>query len=713
MLAVVIGPQMRVWTWGPAMLALGVSVVAALPVFWRRGRWQADLGLLALAALATGWFAWRAWVSPVAEAGQADLLLLCAAVGSFTGIRAINGHAAAERVLYWGIALLLGASVWVVVRQVMDPSFTPVFGARAAENMVSGFFAHYNYAANYLIASSLLLGGAALFGRHAAATRVLWGLLAVAGLAGVYFTKSRGGILGAAAGCGVLAAVALIIAKRRSAKWFAPAVVAVPLVAMGVAAFLIFGWEQRSGGDTAKLLDNDIRLYLLGIALACIGLHPLAGGGSRSFSWECYRFFEPQAQRSGGARPEQVHNELMQAASDYGLVGGGLLIGLMGTLALAAILRIFFENRPRETDARDAWRVGALAALAGVLVQSCFSFVFHLIPGVILLGICLGMLSRAEPGPSGLRTLGTRILLTLAALGCALMLLPAGWKGARATRALWSTWFSKQPETSAEARIDALTEAIRIWPLSEFHQHRAEIHQKLAIAQGVGGGFSESAELAIADYAEAAVLHSREPGFPINRANLLSQLRRDAEAEQAYAIGIRLQGGMEPGFRGHFSLATHLLRKGLRSLEAGNPEAALPSLESAAEEMETAVSMMHWVTGDMHEPRLAIHESLGAAREATGDTAGARASYDFAAGLRLGRRAHYRAGALIGKMAVEAWSQRQPSKALARFIEARRRVGEARNELPAGVTPEQRKEYLAYLDRSIAFLKGAKVQPEE
>jgi tetratricopeptide (TPR) repeat protein len=380
---------------------------------------------------------------------------------------------------------------------------------------------------------------------------------------------------------------------------------------------------------------------------------------------------------------------------------------------LLAVLRVIFEKRPRELDSRDAWRAGALAALAGMLVQSCFSFVFHTIPGIILLGICLGMLSHKEAESPGLRANTSRILLALAAIASALMLLPAGLKGTRATLALWSTWFSKQPETSAESRIDALTEAIRIWPLAELYQTRAGVFQMLALKQTGSPGFNEPAELSIADYTEAARLHPREPSYPVNRANLLSQLGHDNEAEAAFASGIRLQGGMEPGFRGHFSLATHQLRKGLKSLDAGNKEAALTSLEISAKEIEAAVSKMHWVTAEMHEPRAAIHESLGTLRETTGDRDGARAAYDFAAALQKGKRAHYRAGSLIGKMAVEAWSQRQPSKALTLFIEARKRVAQAGNELPAGVTPSQQAEYIAYLDRSIAFLKGAKVQPAE
>lgn len=701
------------------MAALGIAALAALPVFWRRGKGPADFGLLAFGAMAASWFAWRAWISPVAELGQADLLLVGGAVGAFVSIRAIAGNHLAEKILSWGIALLLLANVVVIGKQLIDPTFTPVFRTRAADRMISGFFAHYNEAANYLIASSMLVGAAALFGRHALATRILWGLIAAAGLAGVWFTRSRGGIFGAAVACGVFAAILLTIGKRRGAKWFAPMLIAVPVIGLGLGAFLFMGWQEaqqlrHAGSGIEELLDNDCRLYFLGIALSCIGLHPMAGGGGRSFSWECFKFWEKDVQGVGMAKPEFVHNELVQAATDYGLIGAGLLVGLLGALVLTAILRVMFEETSVERDGRDAWRLGAPAALAGMLVQSCFSFVFHLLPGVLLLGICLGQLSRSSERSPNLQTLGTRVLLTFAAIACAILLLPAGWKGIQTTRILWPTHFSKQEVTSAEARIDALTEAIQLWPQAAFYQERGFVFQKLAAAS-VGPGVREPAERAIDDYREASLLHPFDPGLAVNRANLLSQLQRDAEAEECYVRAIQLEGGMEAGFRGHFSLATHLFHKGLRLFHSGKTDAALNALEDAAAHIEEAVKQTPaYVLGtDGRNTRVSIHESLGTARESAGNREGALEAYDFACTIPTGTRAHYRAGVLIGKMAVEAWSNRRPTEALTHFMEARKRIGLAGNTLPQGVTPSQRVEYLAYLDRSIAFLKGAKVEPSK
>ena len=196
----------------------------------------------------------------------------------------------------------------------------------------------------------------------------------------------------------------------------------------------------------------------------------------------------------------------------------------------------------------------------------------------------------------------------------------------------------------------------------------------------------------------------------MNLANLLSSEHRDIEAEAAYHRAIQLQGGMEPAFQARYFLATHLLRKGQRQFTVDNPSPTLVTLELAAQQMEQSVKDMRWAAPNIHDARVAIHENLGAAREASGDYSGARQAYDFASTLIAGSHAHYRAGTLLGKQAAAAWRDRRPAEALTAFIEAKRRIGMA-SELPANVTPSQRLEYVAYLDRAIDYLRGAKVEP--
>lgn len=716
-LAVVIGPQTRSWSWGPAMLALGVSVAAALPIFWKRTKFGADFGLISFGTLVASWFAWRAWMSPVVELGQADLMLLAGVCGTFVSIRAIAGNAFAERVLIWGVTLLLVANLAVIFQQILDPSYSPVFKDRPT-GWPTGFYAHYNEAANYLIASSMLVGAAALTGRHAMGTRLFFGLIALAGIVAVYFTHSRGGILGAVIASGIIAVCALITAKRKGSRWFARGLIAIPLIGLVLGGFLLKGWQssqelRNAGFSIDGVLDNTCRLYFLGIAMSCIGLHPMAGGGSRSFSWESFRFAENTIQGETLSHiPEQVHNEVLQSATDYGSIGAALLICLLGTLVVLAVIRILFAETSNDSPSATAWRMGGLAAFSGMFIQSCFSFVFHLMPGTLLLGICLGQMSRGSVNRGSIsQVFGLKILLSAAVLACAILLLPMGWKGTQVTRVLWSSYFNKQAISSDESKIDALKDAIRIWPQSTFYKERGALYQTTASSATEADSVVLAGQ-AIQDYLEAERFHPYDPGPVVNRANTLSQLHRDPEAEDAYDRAVHLEGGMESAFQAHYSLAKHLLRKGIRQFNTEDPDPTLASLETAAQQIEQSIKETHWIAQDLAELRISVHESLGAAREASGDYNGALQAYDFAITLPMGSRAHYRAGILFGKMAASAWSARRPAEALADFIKAKRRIGMA-NELPRDVTPSQRIEYLAYLDRTITFLEGAKVAPAE
>lgn len=713
-LAVVIGPQTRSWTWGPAMISLGLATALAIPGLWTRNR-STDFKLIALCVLVAGWFAWRAWFSPVAELATADLLLLAGAVGSFISIRGIIGNRTAEKILIWGVALLLLANVVVVARQVMTPAFTPVFEARAA-SLPAGFFAHYNECANYLIASSLLVGAAAFLSNDGRTSRVIWAVIAIAGLVAVYFTRSRGGLLGAVVGCGVFACMALAIGKQTRAKWFAPALIAIPIIGIVLATSLFLGWREtqefrNQGNSVVGMFDNTARLFFLGVAFSCIGLHPLIGGGSRSFSWESFRFLDRDLH--GGAlshTPEQVHNELLQAFTDYGIIGAILLIALLGTLIVISVYRsLFSDDLEEKRDTASLWYLGGFAGLAGMFVQSSFSFVFHLFPGVILLGLCLGQMSHGLSRGSKFQFHATRLLLSVGALASLTVLLPFGWKGARVTFFLWDSYLTKPSSLSVESKVETLTHAIRVWPQSTFFTDRAANYRSMASSPDSVNP-SDLIEKALHDYQAAEILHPFNPAISVNHANLLSHVKRDAEAEKTFNRAIQLQGGMEPAFRARFSKANHLLSKGTQIYKSGDHRAALPVLEAAAEDMEQAAKEMHWIVEDMRTRRVRVHESLGIARETNGDLMGALNSYNFASGLYLGDRAHYRAGVALGKIAASSWAARRPSDALSQFIEAKRRI-QITPEVPGGVTLSQRVEYLAYLDKMIQFLKSAKVDP--
>jgi O-antigen ligase/tetratricopeptide (TPR) repeat protein len=711
-LAVTIGPQTRSWTWGPAMIALSLATLTSLPLIWMRKKAPLPLGLVALAVATVGWFAVRAAVSPVPEFGLADLLLLASAVASFFVIRAIEGNGVAERILSWGFALLLLASVVVAGIQFYHPEFTPIFNSRGVK-LPSGFYGHYNEGANFVIAATLLVAGAVLFGKHAAATRIFFGLLVIAGFVVVFISRSRGGILGASIGLGALAMISIVIAKRQNSRWFARAIIALPIIGTAVVALLLTGWQgaqqaRFGSADALSLLDNDIRLFMAGIAVSCIGLHPWEGGGSRSYSWECYRFWDSSSHGYGQAKPDLVHNELLQATTDYGLLGVGLLLTFSIAIISTSIVRAGTSD-PADRSNSNAWRIGGLAAFLGVFTQSNFSFVFHIFPQTILLGVFFGLAARSSSQLSveNASQLASKLLVTGVAVLCFAALGFYGMKGTQVTMALWPTMFSKTLLTSSAARIDGLSLAIRIWPQSLFYQDRATLYTEVAKDSEADWSKTDEIKRAVRDYSAARVLHPYDPAITLNEALLFSGLQRDLEAEDSFRKTIYLQGGMESLFAGHYHFANHLFQKGMREYLGGDPSKSILTLEQAQSEIEAASAKMPNKGAPL---RVAIHESLGAAVEGTQDYERALEIYNFAVTILGGQTAHYRAGALLGKMAVQAWTERRPSDALALFIEARKRAT-AHGGLPTGVTNAQRTEYLAYLDKTIKFLEGARIVP--
>ncbi|KAB2641009.1 MAG: O-antigen ligase family protein [Verrucomicrobia bacterium] len=719
-LAVLLGPVLNAWQWGPSLLALGVAVVAALAAIWRRGLGGTGGWMMAVGTLVLVWFGGRAWGSPVAEYGMADGLLLAAVAGCFLVVGAMQEQRAAQRVLMWGLASLVLASAVVVFRQVVEPEFTPGFVARFA--LPSGFFGHYNEGANFLIGASCVVGGAALAGRYHKLERWLWGMIAVAGITAVYFTRSRGGICGAACGLGVFALMALIIGKHQGARWFAPGIVAVPLIGLVVAGFLFKGWSdaqmvrnQQAGID--RMMDNSIRLNLVGIAVSCVSLHPWTGGGSRSFSWECNRFWDMDMYGAGSARPEQVHNEIMQTAADYGLVGAGLLSGFIGAMVVLAVIRAVFPEATNKQSNSDGWRLGGLAGLVGMLIESNFSFVFHLLPAALLLGLCLGGVAQSGSAERAgkmvaAKSFGQAILASAVALIGAAWLLPIAWAGTRVTALRWDEQRIKRSEILPVVKIAVLTEAIGLWPSAAFYQERGEAFQQLSAQAPQGGVDRAAVTCAVEDYRRASVLNPFVPGPVVNRANLLGLLGKDAEAMQQFERAIELEGGMEGGFKAGYSKAVYLRQKAERLLAEKREAEALVALLDAREALVKSSRFPSGepLWGEAWGLRVSIGERLGVLLSLAGRDQEAEAEFENVVLVPGGGGMRYLEAWHLRLQAKRIWHKREPEAALALFLKARR-VMNLGGPLPSGVTADDLAKLRADVDYCIGFLKGAQVEP--
>ena len=710
-LSVLFGAQTNAWAWGPALLPLMLAMVAAMAALIKQPSRMLHVGMVILGGLTVVWFGMRAIQSPVEELAHADLLLLGTAFAGFVSVLAIQECRKASAVLTGGIAALLVANLLVMVIQLMHPGYAPLIDKLPKPDTITGFFGHYNYAANYLLVSSLWLLGQAWQGKSRL-LKVGLGLLGTLGMVAIYWTKSRGGWLAAIVALACFGLLILIEAKRNKAKWFPLAAIGLPFAALILMGLLISGWQEiqaaRSddgSGDVSGILDNTVRLNYLGIAVSTMLGHTLLGGGSQSYSWECFQHWDRTTHSGYYTKPEFVHNEWLQAATDYGLIGFLLVLALMATVAISAILRVCFEPKITSTSERPVLRLAGLAALLGTLAHTNFSFLFHLMPGSLLLGMCLAASCqwhrKDKPEPAVQH--GQRGVLAFVTLMVLLVVGPLAWKGTRLMMVMWPSQLSPDREARAAERSRALDEGLDIWPQAKLHLKRAYLRHDLANAAQDEATRRLLMEKAIADYAAAGKLHPYLPEPAINRAILLSRLGRDTEAEEAFANTIRLQGGMETIFRGHYLYAGHLFGLGQRNFAAKDPASALAHLERAAEQIELA----HFWDAEGRQLEIDIHESLGLARELNNKPQQALKSYTHAATIHYGsgRRVHLRSALLQAELANRQLLAREPAKALGLFLEAKQSVAKSGGQLPANITPEKRAEFVRMLDEQIRRLK--------
>jgi len=717
-LSVSLAPQLRIWTWGPTMFCFAVAILAALPAIWNSRSTRSDLFIVISGTILVSWIAIRATVSPVAELAQSDLLLLAMSVATFICFRAFADEKLPQKILLYGLVLTLLASLVIIGKQIIDPTYSPIFPNDLGK-LPAGFFAHYSYGASFLIPVSLLVAATAVHSKDHWSARIIFGFIALAGMAAVYFTKSRGGFVGIGAGFITLCALSILIGYRQGKKWSVAAVILFPLILIGLAFLFLEGLlgvlQTRGGTDVTGMLDNTIRFSLLQLAVSCFGLHPLFGGGSRSFSWECFQFWDTQAMGKGSARPEHVHNELVQTACDYGAIGAGLLIIFLVGVVIVSISRIV---SPRTSDLNgqysDSWRIGGISGLVGLSAQSNFEGIFRIPPGAILLGFCIAAVCFSSEKA---RDVSTRHLsnavVSIVAIAAFSLLVFFGWKGSLASTKLWPVYFSHIPP-STESGVDAVAEAIAIWPLESLYEKRGALFQKLAAQSVSDNEGSDLLEAALSDFRTAEELNPYDPWPAVRSAMLLSNLNRNEEAKMTFTRAIGIQGEMEAAFQANSLLAKHLYSKGINEFSSGNNQPALNSFQSATIYTEKVVELYGdaMLGREQQEMRVRIHESWGQVLEKLENPKGAIEQYDFASTLRHGNKAHYRAGVLLGKRAVDAWSERRSEDALALFLMALERTENAR-DLPSGTTREQRVAYVNYLKKTIAYLEGARIKPSE
>lgn len=363
-----------IWAFAPLM----VVSYAGLALFGLRplvipGAARRPPGMLLLLLL-WGYALVHVFVTPAPYEAKVEWLRLGTYIGAYA---AWTEWGALNRRWKFLCAVLLTAvsmvSLYALIQHVNGSSMVlfherPVtYGMRA-----SGTYICPNHFA-FLLEICLIAALAVLFMRSAGGwLRVLAGYALVVGLAALYFSLSRSGMLAAAAGLGL---TSLLILRRKSPRLFWVGLVGLPLLMMALFGALWAGSAAFRVRVEGALLSNPdaavaTRLIVWEDTLDMIADQPVIGHGGGSYRWVFLNYKKNEIQ----PWLRYAHNEYLHITADYGFMGTILLLGALGVLVAVLLRRYLQADRDRDTHLIAA----ALGILVATLVHSIFDFNLHI-----------------------------------------------------------------------------------------------------------------------------------------------------------------------------------------------------------------------------------------------------------------------------------------------------------------------------------------------
>lgn len=401
------------WTGGtrlafslPAFGVLAVAAIVSLPGIRRRGN-PAWLSCLAVALALFCYLAMRAWHSPVDYLWWSDFYTL---IAGFTAYLLVALYLTGPTERTWLMIVLLivalGHALIGLEQFVKDDNFMlfgfmrPALGRRA-----SGFFVGPNVLAGYLEVIGIVSFSLVFWSRWRGWVRGIFAYLCAVCYFGLAITGSRGGYLSAAVSIVVfgllsLWAVRKIDPHRLSGALLTGVTVFTALFLIGSAlmskSFLV---DYRLSSLGKALSENsDVRTYNWQAALDQFHQQPAIGTGAGTYLYFGRLFRRVQLQSD----PIHAHSDYLELLAEYGIVGlAGVVVfilahfraGVRSIADLAAGEAVAFV--PPRTNAL-ALQIGALSAMAALLVHAAFDFNFHIPGNALVYAVVFGILSGSR-----------------------------------------------------------------------------------------------------------------------------------------------------------------------------------------------------------------------------------------------------------------------------------------------------------------------------
>lgn len=376
-------------------------------------------------------------------------------------------------------------------------------------------------------------------------SRVLLGYAALAIVAGLAVTFSRGGWV--AAGAGVLMLMVFLLGHRNH-RLHALLVLAVLLLGAGLftAHFLAHSVTYmrrvaRPDNVGANPLNMNSRLDMWTSAIGMWEDHPVWGVGPGHFD---YRFREYRPERFQ-LRPQHAHNDYLELLADWGLAGTAIVAGGIGLFVLG-LRRSWPHVRRAENDfgsgmsTRYAFFLGSVSGLFALAVHSAMDFNLH-IPGNALVGVTLLALVTASLRFASNRywvrvRLPGQVALT-AVIGLLVFYIGTQmWR--RAGEAYWTTRAENLQIYSTE-QAEALQKALACEPKNYLTAYNIGECYRVQSFDG-DDNYAEQAQKALKFYHRGAELDPYDAYCLLRTGMCLDWLGRHEEAEAYYSAAERL-----------------------------------------------------------------------------------------------------------------------------------------------------------------------------
>jgi len=288
----------------------------------------------------------------------------------------------------------------------------------------SGTYVCPNHLAGFLEMLLPLALAYTLVGREKTLTKILLGYAAVAMLAGITATASRGGWVATATGLTFVCGALLF---HRACRW--PALLLL-IVLVGGGIFMI----TRSTFFNARLnqafvsgkVELNTRYDLWDAAVRMWRDHPWVGVGPGHYDLR-FRAYRPASVQR---QPDRAHNDYLNALADWGIIGVTLITAALAALGIG-VAKGWKSVRRGESEfssnlsSKFAFVLGASGGLVALLVHSAVDFNLHIPANAILAVSMMALLTshwrfatERYWFSAGLRARCGASLVIVATIGC-------------------------------------------------------------------------------------------------------------------------------------------------------------------------------------------------------------------------------------------------------------------------------------------------------